>query len=69
MTNKKANIEEKLVRLQEIQNLLQEKKVSLSASVGLLEEAGKLKVEIEKELKEIENKLIEISHESSEEMI
>jgi exonuclease VII small subunit len=51
-------LENKLLRLQEIQRLLEEKKVSLSESMPLLEEAFKLKKEIELELKEMENKLV-----------
>lgn len=51
-------LESKLLRLQEIQKLLEEKKVSLSESMPLLEEAFKLKKEIELELKEMENKLV-----------
>lgn len=51
-------LENKLLRLQEIQKLLEEKRISLSESMPLLEEAFKLKKEIEIELKEMENKLI-----------
>jgi exonuclease VII small subunit len=51
-------LESKLLRLQEIQKLLEEKRVSLSESMPLLEEAFKLKKEIEVELKEMENKLV-----------
>lgn len=51
-------LESKLLRLQEIQKLLEEKKVSLSESMPLLEEAFKLKKEIELELREMENKLV-----------
>ncbi len=56
-TKNNQTIEEKLLRLQEIQNLLQEKKVTLSESVSLLKEASRLKAEIELELQQIENKL------------
>jgi exonuclease VII small subunit len=66
---KKVTLEDKLLRLQEIQSLLQEKKVSLSESIGLLEEAGKLKTEIERELSSIENKLVEISQENDDQEI
>lgn len=59
-------LEEKLTRLKEIQELLQEKKVSLSDSIGLLEEAYKLKTEIEEELTKIENKLVQITEEKKE---
>jgi len=54
-------LEQKLTRLQEIQKLLEEKKVNLSDSLPLLEEAYRLKQEIEKELDTMENKLIEIT--------
>jgi len=56
-------LEAKLLRLQEIQKTLEEKKVSLSDSLPLLEEAAKLKKEIEDELKIMENKLISLSAE------
>lgn len=56
-------LEAKLLRLQEIQKILEEKKVSLSDSLPLLEEASKLKKEIEEELKIMENKLISLSSE------
>lgn len=54
-------LEQRLLRLQEIQQLLEQKKVSLSESMPLLEEAYKLKTEIEKELKSMENKLIQLT--------
>ncbi len=54
-------LEEKLTRLQEIQILLETKQVNLSQSMPLLEEAFKIKEEIEKELKTMENKLIQLS--------
>lgn len=62
-TSNKLNLEQKLLRLQEIQNLLREKKISLSESMPLLEEAMKLKKEIEVELNQMENKLISLSQE------
>jgi exonuclease VII small subunit len=55
------SLEEKLLRLQEIQQMLEQKKVAISQSIPLLEEAFKLKQEIELELKKMENKLIELS--------
>lgn len=54
-------LESKLLRLQEIQKLLEEKKVSLTDSLPLLEEAMKIKKEIESELKIMENQLIQLS--------
>jgi exonuclease VII small subunit len=57
----KLTLEQKLQRLQQIQVMLEEKKVSLSESMPLLEEAFSLKQAIEKELLEMENKLIQIS--------
>ena len=62
-TSNKLNLEQKLLRLQEIQNLLREKRISLSESMPLLEEAMKLKKEIEVELNQMENKLISLSQE------
>jgi exonuclease VII small subunit len=53
-------LEEKLLRLQEIKKLLEEKKVSLTNSMPLLEEVEKLKKEIDTELKIMENKLISL---------
>lgn len=58
------SLEEKLLRIQEIQLLLEQKKVKLSESMILLEEAYGLKQEIEKELSEMENKLINLSSEN-----
>lgn len=58
-------LEQKLFRLQEIQKMLEEKKVTLSESLPLLEEAYKLKEEIDKELSIIENKLIQINSNNS----
>jgi exonuclease VII small subunit len=56
-------LEQKLLRLQEIQKMLEEQKVSLSDSLPLLEEAYALKKAIEIELKEIENKLVQLTQE------
>jgi exonuclease VII small subunit len=69
MSKKDSTIEEKLLRLQEIQNLLQEKKVSLAESVRLLEEAVKLKLEIEQELQAIENRLHELDLSKTEQNV
>jgi exonuclease VII small subunit len=60
------SLEQKLLRLQEIQLLLEQKKVNLSQSMPLLEEAFRLKQEIEKELSEMENKLITLSQSNNE---
>ncbi len=50
-------LEEKLKRMKEIETMLQEEKVPLNESVKYLEEAYKLKNEVEHELTAIENKL------------
>jgi exodeoxyribonuclease VII small subunit len=65
-TKTTLNLEQKLSRLREIQELLEQKKVSLSESLPLLEEAFKLKEEVETELKDMENKLIKLSKTSTE---
>ena len=54
-------LEQKLTRLQEIQQTLSQKTVSLSESMPLLEEAFRLKKEIESELESMQNKLIKIA--------
>jgi exodeoxyribonuclease VII small subunit len=56
-----TSLEDKLTRLQEIQQLLEQRKVNLSESIPLLEEAYKLKRDIEQELQAMENKLIQLS--------
>jgi exodeoxyribonuclease VII small subunit len=56
-----TSLEDKLTRLQEIQQLLEQRKVNLSESIPLLEEAYKLKRDIEEELQAMENKLIQLS--------
>ena len=53
-------LEQKLSRLKQIQEQLTSGSVPLSQSMTLLEEATTLKKEIEKELKIIENKLVEL---------
>jgi exodeoxyribonuclease VII small subunit len=55
------NLEQKLTRLKEIQQLLESRSVPLSESMGLLEEAFDLKKQIEKELKAMENRLIDLT--------
>lgn len=59
-------LEQKLTRLQEIQQLIETKKVSLSESMPLLEEAFTLKKEIEDELNNMENKIHTLSKTSSQ---
>jgi exodeoxyribonuclease VII small subunit len=56
-------LEQKLVRLKEIQQMLESHSVPLSQSMGLLEEALDLKKQIEKELKSMENKIIDLTKE------
>jgi exonuclease VII small subunit len=60
------DLDQKMHRLTEIKNLLEERKVTLSQSLPLLEEAYKLKNEIELELKKFENQVIELTKESSD---
>jgi len=60
-------LEEKLLRLKDIQTTLQDKSTGLQASIQLLEEAYALKKDIEKELQTMENKLTELARESEEE--
>jgi exonuclease VII small subunit len=54
------NLEDKLKRLKEIQNVL-ESKPPLTESMKLLEEAFLLKNDIEKELQTMENRLVDLS--------
>ncbi len=54
-------LEQKLTRLQEIQQMLEQKKVTLSESMPLLEEAYKLKKEIEEEINQMENRITQIT--------
>jgi exodeoxyribonuclease VII small subunit len=56
-------LEQKLIRLKEIQQLLESKSVPLSQSMTLLEEALNLKKQIEKELKSMENKIVDLTKE------
>ena len=56
-------LEQKLIRLKEIQQLLESKSVPLSQSMVLLEEALNLKKQIEKELKSMENKIFDLTKE------
>ena len=62
----KKNLEEKLARLQEIQQILSQKTVSLSQSMPLLEEAYNLKREIEEELKIMQTQLISLTKNDQE---
>jgi exodeoxyribonuclease VII small subunit len=56
-------LEQKLIRLKEIQQMLESKSVPLSQSMTLLEEALNLKKQIEKELKSMENKIVDLTKE------
>lgn len=56
-------LEQKLIRLKEIQQMLESKSVPLSQSMTLLEEALNLKKQIEKELKSMENKILDLTKE------
>jgi exonuclease VII small subunit len=60
-TNKTQTLEDKLLRLQTIQQMIEQKKVTLSQSIPLIEEAYQLKSEIETELTEIESKLTKLN--------
>ena len=53
-------LEQKLLRLQEIQKLLEGGSVNLTDSIALFDEANVLKVDIEAELAIIKNKITEI---------
>jgi exonuclease VII small subunit len=59
-------LEQMLLRLQEIQQLIETKKVTLSESMPLLEEAFNLKKNIERQLSEMENKIISLSKDTAE---
>ena len=61
MSNNNLTLEQKLKRLKEIQTLLENKSVNLSESMVVLEEAFELKSSVEKELKKMENRLIDLS--------
>jgi exonuclease VII small subunit len=60
-TDKTQTLEDKLLRLQTIQQMIEQKKVTLSQSIPLIEEAYQLKIEIETELTEIESKLTKLN--------
>ncbi len=60
-------LEQKLLRLQEIQQMFEQKKINLSESLPLLEEAYKLKQEIEEELAKMENKLVQLTQQKKPE--
>ena len=57
-------LEEKLKRLKEIQQILESKAINLTESMKLIEEAFCLKNDTEKELKKMENRLIDLSNSS-----
>ena len=61
MLNNNLTLEQKLKRLKEIQTLLENKSINLSESMVVLEEAFELKSSVEKELKKMENRLIDLS--------
>jgi exodeoxyribonuclease VII small subunit len=64
MTNlQNQTLEQKIIRLKEIQQMLESKSVALSQSMTLLEEALNLKKQIEKELKSMENKIVDLTKE------
>jgi exonuclease VII small subunit len=55
------NLEEKLTRLKEIQQLLSAGKVNLTESMKFIEEAVALKKQIDIELNQLENTLIQLT--------
>jgi exodeoxyribonuclease VII small subunit len=61
-------LEQKLLRLKEIQQTLESGSVPLTESMTLLEEALELKKAIEKELKSMENRLIDLTKSESDNM-
>jgi exonuclease VII small subunit len=67
MSQKSITLEEKLLRLQEIQKLIETKQVNLTESFTLIQEAYSLKSEIDLELNKMENELIRLSAQSNEE--
>jgi exodeoxyribonuclease VII small subunit len=60
MAESNQTLEQKLLRLQEIQKLLEGGSVNLTDSISLFEEANILKAQIEVELNVIKNKITEI---------
>ena len=60
MAEPNQTLEQKLLRLQEIQKLLEGGSVNLTDSISLFEEANILKAQIEVELNVIKNKITEI---------
>jgi exodeoxyribonuclease VII small subunit len=60
MAESNQTLEQKLLRLQEIQKLLEGGSVNLTDSISLFEEANTLKAQIEVELNVIKNKITEI---------
>jgi exonuclease VII small subunit len=67
MSQKSITLEEKLLRLQQIQKLIETKQVNLTESFTLIQEAYSLKSEIDLELNKMENELIRLSAQSNEE--
>jgi exodeoxyribonuclease VII small subunit len=59
-------LEQKLLRLKGIQQTLESGSIPLTESMTLLEEALELKKNIEKELKSMENRLIDLTKSESE---
>lgn len=57
-SQKEPSLEQMLIRLKEIQELIEQRKVTLSESLPLLEEAYKLKQMIEEQLTAIESRLV-----------
>ena len=60
------SLEQKLLRMQEILDMLEQKKVSLSESMPLLVEANDLRQQILKTLSEMENQIISLSKSAEE---
>lgn len=57
-------LEQNISRLKEIQDILSDPKVSLTNSLPLLREAGKIKKLVEEELKIVENELKNLEEEN-----
>ena len=60
--NQAKTLEQKLLRLQEIQKLLELGSVNLTESIAVFEEAAQLKIEIEAELDAIKLKISQIEN-------
>jgi exodeoxyribonuclease VII small subunit len=61
-TQSKQSLEEMINRIVKIQKMIENKEVSLSDSMPLLEEAYQLKKKVEEILLEIENKIITLNN-------